>query len=125
MVSRETHRRVWVIVAIALTVRLMLLALGLQAHADGHRDGLTTPDSHDYLALARSMSENGSLPPSLTSVFRLPGYPAVLAGAIHLTHRPLWAVLQIAMDVALVWMVYGLGCELLGRRAALVGALLQ
>ncbi len=125
MTSRQSDKSLLVILAIALTVRLVLLLFGLTAFGSGHTDGLTTPDSEDYIALARSLRDDGNLPPSGVSVFRLPGYPAFLAGALSITARPLWAILQIAMDVLLVWVVYRVGLELMGRRVALVGALLQ
>jgi 4-amino-4-deoxy-L-arabinose transferase-like glycosyltransferase len=125
MTCGKSNRSLLVILAIALTVRLVVLLFALTAFESGHVGGLTTPDSQDYIALARSLRENGSLPADGVSVFRLPGYPAFLAGAFSITPRPLWAILQIAMDVLLVWVVYRVGCELMGRRVALVGALLQ
>jgi 4-amino-4-deoxy-L-arabinose transferase-like glycosyltransferase len=125
MKAEKFARPLWVVLAIALTLRLFLLSAGLAAFHQGHPHGLRTPDSQDYTELAKSLRKNGSLPPDGRSVFRLPGYPAILAATFHVSYRPVWALVQIAMDVALVALVYALGRDLLGRRVALVGALLQ
>lgn len=123
--DHRVGRPLLIILAVAATLRLVLLAAGLSAHHAGLPHGLTTPDSDDYTELAKSLKADGELPPDGRSVFRLPGYPAMLAATFHVSFRPVWALVQIAMDVALVAVVFALGRELLGQRAGLVAAGLQ
>jgi len=79
--------RLWIILLVALIVRLALLANGWI-----DRQRLTTPDSRDYLVLAHNLHEPGKtrfyrsegylwnvIPPTLTpELFRTPGYPTFL-----------------------------------------------
>jgi hypothetical protein len=67
------------------------------------------PDSHDYLRLAQSLIQTGIYgTETQPEIFRVPGYPTVLAGLSGLTQGP-WFVclLQVLLDVG--------GCALLWR----------
>jgi len=113
---------------VSVLVLAGLLRVGLFATAWNRPDGLFKPDSNDYIELSDSLAETGNFQrDSRPEVFRTPGYPAfLLLGVPFGTHW--WRVtvlVQIALDVLVVYLTYLLGWMLLGRAGGLWAALLQ
>ena len=118
-------RWLWIILAVALAVRVALLA------AVWHEpQQLLTPDSGGYLALARHLVTEGSFAAGdEPEIFRTPGYPLMLAAALLVggeEHQiQIAAGVQILLDVLLVYLTFLLGLRLGGRRAGIIAAALQ
>src|SRR6185503_12289157 len=99
------------LVPVLLVAAVLRLALPIAALlADRSTALLYSPDSWDYLRLARNLagtfefSQNG-----LVEVFRTPGYPLLLAVASLTGHLTATAVLiQVVLGVATVALVYGI-----------------
>ncbi len=161
------NRRLWIILLVALVVRLGLLANGW-----AHPDRLLTPDSRDYLELGSNLSRDGNLlfsrrlarfprfidstiilPSHPYELFRTPGYPAFLRAigvaptgpeapplswdeitnnrwAVNQpipfpAYRPGRLIVQVLLDVVLVYLVFLLGRALCSERVGLVAAAIQ
>ncbi len=122
-------KRLTLILLLALIARIALLA-----SAGGRPSRLFTPDSHDYVTLARSLTdEHAFRRDGRPEIFRTPGYPVFLAGMRYLSRLTGSAVepwrlaiyVQIALDVLLVALTFELAELLLGRRVGLVAGALQ
>ncbi len=131
------HRTILaIILALALAIRLMVLAMGLAGEGT-----LATPDSANYIETARTLAVHGRFALSAQApaeVVRTPGYPLLLAGVWRLTAgraeiadapassivAPA-AVAQCVLDMALVALTYLLGLRLGGRTVGLVAAGMQ
>lgn len=148
--SMSSHRptALLIVLALAAVTRLGVFAwgpagdVGRAMEPDSHRymelaDNLATHDTFGkvgedgivHVGLAEIQARHGQLPPVLTptglrpEVFRTPGYPLLIAAVQWLGH-PLHAVLvlQCAMSVLGVWLVYALGLRLLESRPAALAA---
>jgi 4-amino-4-deoxy-L-arabinose transferase-like glycosyltransferase len=114
-----TRRWLWLILAAALVIRLALLAVVWNQPALAGE-----PDSAEYLANAHSLAGGAFQFNGLPEIFRTPGYPAFLAGPVSLGPDG-WRValvIQVLLDVLLVYLTYRLGLMLCGERVALVAA---
>lgn len=105
-----------------------LLRLGLLAAAWDRPEGLFTPDSGHYVALSRSLADDGAFRrDGRAEIFRTPGYPLFLTFAVPFG-RSWWraaAAVQIALDVLAVYLTFLLGRTLFSRRVGLWAAGLQ
>ena len=123
------NRWFWLVVAVALALRLLLLGAATQETA-------FTPDSEGYWRLSANMLERGEFAlDGRAEIFRTPGYPTFLlighlaAADVRLdpSFSP-WKVpvaVQVLLDVLLVGLVYALGLVLVSGRVGLVAATLQ
>jgi len=125
-----------IILALALAVRLTVLAAGLTGGGT-----LLTPDSADYIETARTLAAHGRFargPGGPPEVVRTPGYPLLLAGVWRTLAGPAEiakapaadiiapiAGVQCVLDMVLVGLTYLLGLRLGGRTVALVAAGIQ
>ena len=82
--------------------------------------GVVTPDSKGYVALAVDL-HRGQFGSAAREIFRTPGYPAFLLVSFVAGEHWWQAVLllQIAIDVLLVYLTYRLALALFGRNAVL------
>lgn len=112
----------WVILAVALAIRLPLLPPVANPPTAGIYD-VQTPDSDGYAELARRVSE-GRYGCDLLALYRVPGYPALLSLGVKLIPR-LPLMLQVGLDVLLVGLVYVLGTRLFSQRTGLIAAAIQ
>ncbi len=125
-----------VVLALAAALRLALLVCAWNApvadawpaaleHA-APPTGVVTPDSKGYVALAVDL-HRGQFGSAAREIFRTPGYPAFLLVSFvageHWWQAAL--LLQIAIDVLLVYLTYRLALALFGRNAALLAAIFQ
>lgn len=95
------------IVIVAAAIRLGLLLM-----APGQPQRLFTPDSEGYVRLATELVQSGRFEQDgRAEIFRTPGYPVLLIAGAPWGEG--WylavAVAQVAMDVAVVYLVYVLG----------------
>ncbi len=123
---RCLERHIWLGVVLAAAVALSAALMGAGVGATGGVS-LTTPDSADYLQLARSLGTSGTLDPLGTSVFRTPGYPTLLAGARwvggFLGKASAGVALMLLLQQALLaWVTYRLGRQFASRHVATVAA---
>ncbi|OGW78207.1 MAG: hypothetical protein A3C51_02165 [Omnitrophica bacterium RIFCSPHIGHO2_02_FULL_46_20] len=112
----QSRRRICIIVAIALAIKLSLFVFAA-IHAP---QGKLLPDSNRYIELAKtlatkgvfaSQSENGGL---VYETLRTPGYPIFLAALYGLAKIPLDGIvlLQILMTLAVAFVVYKTAVEI-------------
>ncbi|MFP4052823.1 MAG: glycosyltransferase family 39 protein [Phycisphaerae bacterium] len=125
---RCLQQHIWLGVVLATAVALSAALVGVALSAT-KGTSLQAPDSSDYLQLARSLRDTGSLDPLGTSVFRTPGYPILLAGAR-------WAgdalgrasggvaLLLLVQQSLLAWVTYRLGRQFFPRGTATAAAAL-
>lgn len=110
---------------ILLAALITRAGLFLVALPDEHR--FFTSDAEGYVALARDLRAGYQQPESplfVAGLSRPPGYPLFVAAVLWLTGSLAAVVaMQILLAVATVWVVYLLGRELLGARAAALGAM--
>jgi len=102
--------------------------VGLLAAAWQAPGRLLEPDSMDYLRLSDSLAGSAQFNQhDRPEVFRTPGYPAFLL--LSIPFGPSWcranALLQIAIDLALVYLTYLLGWMLVDQRTGLLAAAFQ
>lgn len=106
----QSRRLIYIIVAIALAIKLSLFAFAA-IHAP---QGKLLPDSNRYIELARTLAakgafasqdENGAL---VYETLRTPGYPVFLAALYGLAKIPLDGIvlLQIVMTLVAAFVVY-------------------
>lgn len=113
--SPSSNRTLWVVLALALSVRLLLAGV-LIAHPERAAAGT---DATQYLALGHNLATAGvfsqdEAPPYTPDAIRTPGYPALIALLAWLTGpRPLVAV--VIVQAALGALV-AVGAALLARR---------
>ena len=123
------NRWFWLVVAVALVLRLLLLRAATQETA-------FTPDSEGYWRLSANMLERGEFAlDGRAEIFRTPGYPTfLLIGHLAAADTRLdpsfspWKVpvaVQVLLDVLLVGLVYALGLVLVSGRVGLIAAALQ
>jgi len=110
------------ILAVGLGVRLALVVSAGPAVDDGPA---MCPDSWDYLDLARTLRATGRFERGgRAEIFRTPGYPLFLAGAMApgrgSAGPALWA--QVLLDVVLVALTFFLGRALVSRGAGVAAA---
>jgi len=116
------HELKFILVA-AVLVRLVLLC---SAWGAPHR--LQTPDSRDYIELSDSLAETGEFQrDGRPEIFRTPGYPffLLLGTALGESWWRVVLLLQILLDVLLVYLTFLLALMLCDRRAALWAAAFQ
>ncbi len=112
-----------VILIAAVVVRFALLASAWNAP---HR--LLTPDSVGYAELSESLTEDATFSRGgEAEVFRTPGYPVflLLGRAFGKSWRPAVAMVQILLDVLLVYLTFRLGWLLCSKRVGLWAAAAQ
>lgn len=116
----------WLVVILIVAA---VLRVGLLAAAWNNPAGVKTDDTRDYVTLSDNLAHNGSFDRGgQAEIFRTPGYPFfLLVGSLgdgqNWWHTVL--IIQIALDVLLVYMTYLLGWLLLDRRVGLWAAALQ
>lgn len=120
-VARRRH--VLLILLLALASRAVLLSIAWRSDS-----AALTPDSAGYLAAATSLSTSGTFQRGgHPEILRTPGYPLFLA-ACGLT-GPLGygvaQIVQVLLDVLLVYLTYRLAARLINPTAALLAAALQ
>ena len=111
------------ILVLAAAIRLVLLAAAWNAP---HQ--LATPDSAGYADLAQTLLERGVFErDDLPEIFRTPGYPMllVLAAPFGDSGWRATTLLQIALDVLLVYLTFLLGALACDRRTGLWAAAFQ
>lgn len=89
-----------------------------------------TGDSHDYWGLARQLVSEGRFGNSARpEIFRTPGYPLFLTPGVlwdqwvgYPSGTALMLLVQMLLDVGLVWLTYRLAMRLTGRPAVALGA---
>ncbi len=127
-VSLWRDRRMWLVAGVALAVRVGLLVAALGTGATLEYGGLAeayTIPARNFLNVGIFSDAQG--PPYTLDTYRTPGYPLVLA--------EIWktagdgndlavALVQIALSVLAVILIYAAMRQLAGRRAALVAGLL-
>jgi hypothetical protein len=135
-VSLWRDRRLWLVVAVALTVRTGLLASalheGLLPTVAGPVVSTAADDAAGYIRPARSFLATGTFsqdekPPYAIDTVRTPGYPLFLAEIWRETGDGNYltvALAQFVLSLAAVVLVYAAARRLAGRRAALVAGLL-
>lgn len=124
--NRGAIQERWILPAIlglAFLLRLPLFLLNL-----GHEERFFTPDSARYVALGTSFEESYFDQTSQLfgfSLLRTPGYPALIRIVYALAGPRPWAVIlvQVALGLSIVWLVYLLAARLFGLRAARWAAL--
>ena len=86
-----------------------------------------TPDSGDYIHLASTISRYGAFgEPAAPESFRVPGYPAFLAGLHELSESPRFISLaQVILSLATCVLVWNLARRLMGRKSGYVALLVQ
>jgi len=120
MSSGVKTRRLKIILVVAAVLRLGLLAWAWQSP-----QRLQTPDSAGYIALAHTLSSDGAFrQDDLPEIFRTPGYPffLVLGTVFGGSWWRFVLCLQIAIDVAAVYLTFLLGWMLHGERTGLWAA---
>jgi 4-amino-4-deoxy-L-arabinose transferase-like glycosyltransferase len=116
-------RTLYIILLVALVCRAGLLAMLWKDPADR----IYTPDSQAYIQLSHSLVTWGTFErDGHPEIFRTPGYPMLLAFASPWQDSWWRAVLvvQVVLDVALVYLTFLLGWTLAGERAGLIAAAL-
>jgi 4-amino-4-deoxy-L-arabinose transferase-like glycosyltransferase len=114
------ERCLFLVLAVALAVRVSLLVATWRTPVSA-----LAPDSASYLVTAASLATQGSFKTSgLPEVFRTPGYPAFLVacGSAGPSGYAIAQVVQVLLDVLLVYLVYAMGTRLVGRTAGLWAA---
>ncbi len=111
------------IILLAVVLRCGLFATGLRSPS-----GLFTPDSSDYADLSSSLVTSGTFErDGKSEIFRTPGYPFFLI-PFWLLGEYWWVgavLVQIFLDVVLVYLTYLLGFALCGHRVGIWGAVFQ
>ncbi len=114
----------WGILAVALLARVALLA-----SAWGHVETTIAPDSEGYWQLAQAIRDRHEFTqPSIVvgeynpEIFRTPGYPLFLSPFASIGAA---LCLQIALDMLLVVLTYGLARRLVSNRVALFAMAFQ
>jgi len=105
-----------------------LLRLGLFAAAWKRPHRVFTPDSTEYVELARSLAgENAFRRAGQNEIFRTPGYPLFLIPSMvfRMSYWRAAIVAQILLDVLLVYLTFLLASMLAGHRAGMWAALFQ
>ncbi len=119
-------RKLVLILLLALAVRAGLLVASLCADPDG--SGLFTVDSVGYENLSRSIAEDGRFDQyGQAELFRTPGYPLLLA-AMRVFGGHYWlaaSIVQILLDVLLVYLTFVLGRMISSERVGLWAAAFQ
>jgi len=108
------------ILILAAALRLALLASAWNATGR-----LTAPDTRDYVELSDNLARHAAFErDGQPEIFRTPGYPLLLAPGVLMESgwERVAAILQILLDVVLVYMVFLLGSMLCGDRAGLWAA---
>jgi 4-amino-4-deoxy-L-arabinose transferase-like glycosyltransferase len=111
------------ILTIALASRVSLLVVSWR-----NPSSALAPDSASYLLTAGSLATEGSFRiDSFPELLRTPGYPAFLVAcrSTALSGYSIAQVVQVLLDVLLVYLVYALGVRLVGRTAGLWAATFQ
>jgi 4-amino-4-deoxy-L-arabinose transferase-like glycosyltransferase len=111
-----------VLAPVLLVAAVLRLALPIAAFvADRSTPPLYSPDSWDYVGLARNLADTFSFSRNgVVEVFRAPGYPLLLAIASLTGHLTATAVLiQVALGVATVALVYGIAAGSGNKQLAL------
>jgi 4-amino-4-deoxy-L-arabinose transferase-like glycosyltransferase len=126
LLPQSRARPLIIILVVAACVRLVLALLLLSTETAA--PVVVTPDSAGYMLFAENLATTFSFGDrGVPEVFRTPGYPMLLAFASLTGHMLVTAVLiQIALGVATVGMVYGIaqggGDDRLARVAAWTAA---
>jgi hypothetical protein len=121
---RRRYWRIVGIVAVALTVRLAIAALGWGLAPGGPY--VREPDSPGYIRAAEALVKTQSFgPPGKPEVIRTPGYPLLLTLGVWLGRLDAaTAVLQIVLGCLTTWLIYRVSLLVFGRPDwALAGAL--
>jgi len=117
-------RGIKIVLLLALVVRLSLLAA-----AWNNEGGVFTPDSKGYVQLARTLVDGRFVDDAgRPEIFRTPGYPLFMLVGVPAGPELGWRVVlivQVLIDVALVYLTYLLGSLLCGGRAGVLAAGLQ
>jgi 4-amino-4-deoxy-L-arabinose transferase-like glycosyltransferase len=113
-------RNLCLILLVALVIRVFVLGTAWRNHASA-----LDLDSTSYLVTAASLAAEGSFKThGLPELIRTPGYPAFLAVCKWAgpSGYALAQVVQVLLDLLLVYLVYALGTRLGGRAAGLWAA---
>jgi len=112
----------------AIFLAAAILRLAPLMGAWNRPEGFFAPDSEGYVELRESLMETNSFERhGQAEIFRAPGYPLLLCAA-SVFGEPWWRVVclfQIALDVALMYLVFLLGCMLCGRGVGVWAAAFQ
>ena len=102
-----------------------ILRLALLVSAWNRPEGFSTPDSEDYKTLAQSLVQHLDFQhDSQPEIFRTPGYPLFLSMGFLLGWKFV-IVVQVLLDVLVVYLTYRLGTLLCRRRVGLWAAAFQ
>jgi 4-amino-4-deoxy-L-arabinose transferase-like glycosyltransferase len=118
------RRRLEIILVAAALLRAPLVIVAVWSGPER----LFTPDSEDYVALARSLAETNRFErDGRAEVFRTPGYPFFLLSGMPFGNS--WwlavAMVQVLLDVTLVYLTIQIARRLFDDRVALWAGLLQ
>ncbi|MBN1943959.1 MAG: glycosyltransferase family 39 protein [Phycisphaerae bacterium] len=117
--------RIVYVLILAAVVRLAIFAGPWRS---GNTERMFTPDSMEYLRLSHSILEEFHFEQhGRAEIFRTPGYPLfMLSGILFGKHTWLGvALVQIGLDVLLVYLTFRLGCALSTPRLGWWAALFQ
>ncbi len=119
------HPHIWLVLALALSLRAMLPILGYCYTRDATI--FDTPDTASYLAPARELiAHHRFFANGAPEIIRTPGYPLLLAAGLLLGRLEITTIAcQILLSCLTVFMVYWTAYLLFGReRIALIAAVL-
>ena len=126
-VEMKKHRPLIMILILAAVLRVGLLCAAF--YLPGGE--MLTPDSDDYINLSQSLAASGRFGElDRPEIFRTPGYPVFLIvcgmmGAdFDISLEAAWLI-QILLDVVVVFLTYRLGVFLVDRRAGGFAAFFQ
>ncbi len=123
----KKHRGLTAILVLAAVLRAGLLLAAFYLP----RGEMLTPDSEGYINLAQSLASQGEFKEfDRPEIFRTPGYPVFLMlggllGAYFTVSLGMAILVQVLLDVVVVFLTYRLGIFLVSRRVGLFAACFQ